>query len=90
MSVSRDIRMGGNRRARVPPRRVQPFNTVIYDQRNQNVSYNSPTDLTVRNSQTLADGSLDPTRLVPRNAGFGAATRALPLRSMQIQLRFSF
>ena len=66
------------------------FDTVIYDQRNSTVSFNSPTDLTVRNSQTLPDGSLDPNRLLPRNAGFGAATRALPLRSMQIQVRFSF
>jgi hypothetical protein len=44
----------------------------------------------VRNSQTLPDGSLDPNRLTPRNAGFGAANGAFPLRSMQIQVRFSF
>jgi len=66
------------------------FDTVIYDQRNQNISYNSPTDLTVRNSQTLPDGSLDPARLVPRNAGFGQATRAFALRNMQLQFRFRF
>jgi Carboxypeptidase regulatory-like domain/TonB-dependent Receptor Plug Domain len=90
MAVSRDIRVGGGR---VLDFRLDVFNvfdTVIYDQRNQNIAYNSPTDLTIRNSQFLADGSLDPTRLQPRNAGFGAATRALPLRSMQIQIRFAF
>ena len=90
MSVSRDIRMGGNRTLEFRLDVFNVFDTVIYDQRNQNVSYNSPTDLTVRNSQTLADGSIDPTRLVPRNAGFGAATRALAMRSMQIQFRFRF
>ncbi len=52
--------------------------------------YRSPTDLTVVNSQYLPDGSLDPTRLTPRNAGFGAATSAQPLRNMQLQIRFAF
>jgi hypothetical protein len=90
MSVSRDIRLGGNRTFEFRLDVYNLFDTVIYDQRNSTVSYNSPTDQTVRNSQTLADGSLDPARLVPRNAGFGAATRALPLRSMQLQFRFAF
>ena len=66
------------------------FDTVIYTGRSTTVQYNSPTDLTVRNSQTLADGSNDPARLVPRNAGFGAVNGAAALRSMQIQLRFAF
>ena len=90
MSLSRDIRLGGNRTFEFRLDVFNLFDTVIYDQRNQTVNYNSPTDQTVRNSQTLADGSLDPARLVPRNAGFGAATRALPLRSMQLQFRFAF
>ena len=37
------------------------------------MNFNSPTDQTIRNSQFLADGSVDPNRLQPRNAGFGAA-----------------
>ena len=90
MSLSRDIRMGGNRTFEFRLDVFNLFDTVIYDQRNQNVTYVSPTDLTVRNSQTLADGSNDPARLVPRNAGFGAATRAFALRSMQLQFRFRF
>ena len=40
------------------------------------IQFNSPTDLTIRNSQFLADGSVDPARLTPNNAGFGAATGA--------------
>ena len=90
MSLTRDIRLGGNRTFEFRLDVFNLFDTVIYDLRNSTVSYNSPTDQTVRNSQTLADGSLDPARLVPRNAGFGAATRALPLRSMQLQFRFRF
>ena len=54
------------------------FNFVIYNDRNRNVIYRSPTDLTIVNSQYLPDGSLDPARLTPRNAGFGAATTRNP------------
>jgi len=54
------------------------------------VIYRSPTDLTVANSQYLPDGTVDPNRLTPRNAGFGAATNAQPLRNMQLQIRFGF
>ena len=45
------------------------------------LQFNSPTDLTIRNPQFLADGSVDPTRLQPTNAGFGAATGAQALRT---------
>jgi len=50
----------------------------------------SPTNQTLRNSQYLADGSLDPTKLTPRTAGFGAVTGARALRSVQAQIRFQF
>jgi hypothetical protein len=56
----------------------------------KNVIFRSPTDQTVVNSQYLADGSLDPARLQPRNAGFGAATNAQPMRNLQLQIRFAF
>ena len=48
------------------------------------------TDQTVRNSQFLPDGSVDPTKLLPRNAGFGAVNGAQAMRSVQLQLRFGF
>jgi hypothetical protein len=44
----------------------------------------------VRNAQYLADGSVDPNRLIPRTAGFGAVTGAQAMRSIQAQIRFSF
>jgi hypothetical protein len=49
------------------------FNTAIISGRNVTVNFNSPTDQTVRNSQYLPVGTVDPNRLQPNNAGFGAA-----------------
>jgi hypothetical protein len=66
------------------------FNTVIYNDRVTTVQYRSPTDQTIVNSQYLPDGTLDPNRLTPRTAGFGAAISAQPLRNMQLQIRFGF
>ncbi len=88
--LSRDIRLGGNRTFEFRLDVFNLFDTVIYTGRNNSINYVSPTDLTIRNSQTLADGSNDPLRLVPRNAGFGAANNAMALRSMQLQFRFAF
>ena len=63
---------------------------MIYNDRQNNVIFRSPTDQTIVNSQYLPDGTLDPNRLTPRNAGFGAATRAQPLRNLQLQIRYAF
>src|SRR5262245_15127382 len=41
------------------------------------------------NARYNADGSLNQTRLQPRNAGFGAATGAQNMRNLQPQLRFT-
>ena len=54
------------------------------------MTFRSPTDLTITNSQTRADGSIDPARLQPRNAGFGAATGAQNMRNLQMMVRFGF
>jgi len=90
MAIARNIRLGGNRNLQFRLDVFNVFNAVIYNNRQNNVIYRSPTDLTVVNSQTLPDGSLDPNRLTPRNAGFGAATSAQPLRNMQLQIRLGF
>ena len=66
------------------------FNTTVINARQTQVQYNSPTDLTLRNSQFLADGSVDPARLKPNNAGFGAATGAQNMRNLQLTVRFQF
>jgi hypothetical protein len=90
MTIAKHIRFGGNRNVQFRLAMFNVFNTVIYNDRNRNVIYRSPTDLTIANSQYLADGSLDPNRLTPRTAGFGAATGAQPLRNMLLQVRFGF
>jgi hypothetical protein len=66
------------------------FNVVVYNARQTQLQLVSPTNQTIRNSQFLADGSVDPNRLKTTSAGFGAVTGAQPLRTVQIQLRLSF
>ncbi len=90
LAVLRSIRLGGSRRVQFRLDAFNAFNTVIINGRNTNIQYNSPTDLTILNSETLSDGSIDPSRRTPRTAGFGAATGALPMRSLQFQVRFQF
>ena len=57
------------------------FNAVFYNAPPTQLQLVSPTNQTVRNSQFLADGSVDPNRLKTTSAGFGAATCAQPLRT---------
>jgi len=90
LAIARNIRLGGNRNFQFRLDVFNAFNAVIYNNRNNTVIYRSPTDQTIANSQFLPDGSIDPNRLTPRNAGFGAATSAQPLRNMQMQIRFQF
>ena len=90
LSLMRDIRLRGNRSVQFRLDAFNAFNTVVINGRQGTVQYNSPTDLTVRNSQTLPNGSLDPARSTPRTAGFGAANSAQTMRNLQVQVRFQF
>jgi hypothetical protein len=97
IAVARNIRFGNARQFQVRVDAFNLFNTAIITDRNRNVNFNSPTDLTIRNSQTLPDGSIDPTRLTPRTAGLGAATNWSTnaingnyQRVIQVTLRVSF
>jgi hypothetical protein len=90
LSIFRDIRMGGSRRLELRLDVYNAFNNVVITNRQTTVQFDNPTSMRILNSQTLADGSLDPNRIKPRAAGFGAANDALPLRSMQVQFRFRF
>jgi hypothetical protein len=62
----------------------------VINARNTTVQYTTPSNQTIRNSQTLADGSLDPARLTPQNAGFGAATGAQAMRTVRLTFRLGF
>jgi hypothetical protein len=90
LAVMREIRMSGARRLQLRLDVFNAFNSVVITGRQTQIQFVSPTDLTIRNSQTRADGSIDPVRLTPRTAGFGAATSAQAMRNVQVQIRFAF
>jgi hypothetical protein len=89
-ALAKNIRMGGSRSLRLRLDVFNLFNTIVINDRERNITYRSPTDLTIVNSETLPDGSIDPARLTPRTAGFGAATGAQATRNMQVTVRFGF
>jgi hypothetical protein len=63
---------------------------VVINGRSTSAQFNNPTSMTLVNNQYNTDGTLNQSRLTPRNAGFGAATSAQTLRNLQFQLRFQF
>lgn len=90
LTIARNIRLGGSRTLQLRVDLFNALNTVVYNGRVTTVQLNSPADQTVRNSQYLPNGTLDPSRVLPRNAGFGAVTSAQAMRSVQGQIRFQF
>ncbi len=76
LSIARNIRLGGGRQIQLRVDMFNAFNWVSITGRQNQLQLNSPTDLTIRNNQFLADGSVNPARLRPRDAGYGAATGA--------------
>jgi hypothetical protein len=90
LSIARNIRLGGGRSAQFRVDLFNAFNTVVFDRAVTQLQLTNPTAQTIRNNQFLADGSLNPLRVRPRDAGFGAANRALNMRTVQVQLRFRF
>ena len=90
LAIARHIRLGGGRTLQFRLDAFNAFNVVVFNNRQRNVTYRSPTDLTITNSQTRPDGSIDPSRSTPRNAGFGAATGAQNMRNLQMMVRFGF
>jgi hypothetical protein len=90
ISLARTIRIGGGRSVQLRADAFNVFNIVTFTGRQTTIQYNNPTAMTIRNAQTLADGSVDPNRLTPRNAGFGAVTSAAALRTIRLTARFSF
>ena len=86
LAIARNIRLGGGRQIQLRLDAYNAFKVAIITNRQNQIQYNSPTDLTIRNPQyvvnqgdtTLAPGAvgtvLSATRLQPRNAGYGAAT----------------
>jgi hypothetical protein len=110
LAVQRNIRFGkGSRELQLRVDVFNAFNQAAVTDRQRTVNYTSPTDQSVRNSQYCSnggpsttcagqpDGAIDPNRLQPRNAGFGAATNwsTNPIngnyqRVIQVQIRVKF
>jgi hypothetical protein len=90
LAIVRAIRLGGSKRIELRADIFNALNTVLFAGRQTQLQLNSPTDPTVRNPQFLAGGSLNPDRVLPRNAGFGAVSSAQAMRSAQLQFRFQF
>jgi hypothetical protein len=82
--------VGGSRTAQFRVDVFNAFNTVVLDNRVNQMQLTSPTAQVLRNNQYNADRTLNQSRLTPRTAGFGAATRAQDMPAIQIQLRFQF
>ena len=101
-AIVRNIKVGGARQLQFRLDVFNAFNTTIINARQNQIQYNSPTDLTIRNPQfvaaagntTLAPGAagsvLNSARVAPKDAGFGAATGAQTMRNLQLQIRFQF
>jgi hypothetical protein len=90
LSILRSVRMGGSRQLQFRLDIFNAFNAVVITGRNTTANFDNPTSMTLVNNQYMADGTLNQSRLTPRNAGFGAATTAQALRNIQMQVRFQF
>jgi hypothetical protein len=90
IAISRNIRLGRARAIELRLEAFNAFNKVVYSGRVTNMQLTSPTNQTLTNNQYLADGSINPNRVKPNQAGFGAVSSAQAMRSMQAQVRFQF
>jgi hypothetical protein len=90
LSLARTIRLGGSRNLQFRLDAFNAFNVAIINARSTTITYDNPVSRVVQNPQYLADGTLNPARLTPRNAGFGAATGAQAMRNFSAMIRFQF
>jgi hypothetical protein len=91
LALMRNIRIGGSKQFQFRIDAFNVFNTVVINARQNQLQLNNPSDpTTIRNFQYNPDGSVNNQRLTPATAGFGAATAAQPMRSVQMQFRFIF
>jgi hypothetical protein len=66
------------------------LNAVQLNARSSTATFNTPSGMALQNSEFSADGSIASGRQLPKNAGFGAATGAAAMRSIQLELRLAF
>jgi hypothetical protein len=90
LAITRVIRLGGTRALQLTAQFYNALNSAFWSSTVTTMYLQSPTTPTLMNAQYLADGTLDPARAKPNNAGFGAANGTTSPRSVQVLLRFSF
>ena len=90
MALSRNFRLGGNRTVQIRADFFNAFNNVVYNGAQTQMQLVNPDNQDLRNPQFDPSGNLNPSRLTPQTAGFGAVTSAAPMRSVQLQARFQF
>ena len=74
LSIARNIPFGkGGRQVQIRLDAYNAFNQAHITGRQNQMTFNNPTDQVIQNSQFLPDGTVDPNRLKPNQAGFGAA-----------------
>jgi hypothetical protein len=89
-AIARNFPIRGGRNIQLRADVFNVFNSAVINARQTQLQLTNPTDQAIRNAQFNADGSVNAARLRPRDAGFGAATGAQDMRSVQLQLRFQF
>jgi hypothetical protein len=101
MALSKTIRLPGQKNLMFRADFFNLFNAYIINGRQTTATFNNPTSMTLVNSEFLPDGSVDPSRTLPKNAGFGAANSAQTNgaqaglgnnynRTIMLQVRFQF
>jgi hypothetical protein len=91
LAIARVFNLGGGRTAQVRVEAYNLFDTVSYTGRQTTAQYAGlSTASTITNLPYDGNGQLIGNRNLPNSAGFGVVTSAAELRTMQIQLRFSF
>jgi hypothetical protein len=94
VSIVRRIRFGKifseTRRLEFRADIFNALNTVVINARSTTATFNNPASMALQNNQYNSDGSLNASRLLPKSAGFGAATGAQTMRNLQLEARFTF
>jgi hypothetical protein len=90
LALVRNFRLGGGRQAQVRVDAFNAFNVLVYNGRQTQLQLTNPVDQDVRNAQFLDNGSVDPNKTQPKNAGFGAVNSAQDMRTVQLTFRLSF
>ncbi len=91
LSIARTIRMGGAKNLQLRLDVFNAPNSATVTDRASTINFQNPNDpVTITNLPYLPDGSVNPARSLPKNAGIGVANEYQRERRVQLQARFSF